>query len=412
MYKSAAAQSSLEISSRNFLLVPSIRSKRERKKERIPETHSRYCYSTDLIHSSGSKLLILPQSINMPRQGFLFEPISEDEEVEQGDFRYVTPSEADGLIPTASERPQCSIYHTFPMPNIVEVASQASTLAPQPRYGDPFEDNNIIFPRSYASLPPLDEYSPPSSPPASPSSTSSFYTAPTSSSASIHDHRSPIEFIKEQTQKRLQQTDLSNNFFIKWGIVTTNMYGGVIPSDSEYSVPPFALPSYDGQVRLRFIGKAFNMSLATLTGDIEKFLSRNLFIITCLVFKIVPNPNLIFDDDDGFCCGVDVDSPGGRKHNKALLCAIQQLEWTDPDIIEAANLSMTDEVGSLAVLSKAKESHTLPSVSRKMDEMVREDPQLMDLDVQKLHGKAVKQMRENRRHSLLRNVVMPEDVVV
>lgn len=345
----------------------------------------------------------------MPRQGLLFEPIPEDEEVELGGFRYITPSEADDTIATSSDRPRCSIYHNTPMSNITRVASQA--------YSDPFEDNNVMFPRPCASLPLLDDDSPHSSPPASPSSTSSFYTAPASpSTTTLHDHGSPqiqnpIGFIKERTQKRLQQTDLSNNFFIKWGIATTNMFGGVIPPDSKYSIPPFALPSYDGQVRLRFIAKAFNMSLATPAGDIEKFLSRNLFIISSLVFNIVPNPDLILGDDDGLCCGANVDSPGGIKHNEALLRAIQQLEWTDPDVIDAVNLSMTDKVGFLATLSKTKKLHTLPSVSRKMDEMVRENPRLMNLDDRKLHRKAVKQMRENRRHSLLRNVVKPEDVI-
>lgn len=294
------------------------------------------------------------------------------------------------------------------MPNIIEAASQASILAPQPRYGNPFEDNNSTYPSTH-------EHSPPSLPPPSPSSTASFYTAPSSPSPILpDDHSCPqiqnlLAYIRERTQKRLQQTDLSDNFFTKWAIVSTNMYGGVIPPDSKYSVPPFALPSYDGQVRLRFIGKALGLSLTGLTGDIEKFLCRNLFIITCLVFNIVPNPNLIFDDDDGFCCGVNVDRPGGKKHNKALLRAIQELEWTDPEVIDAVNLSMSEDIGFLATLCKAKVSHTLPSVSRKMDEMVREDPQLADSP--KLYKEAVKRMRENRPHSLLRNVVMPEDVV-
>lgn len=354
----------------------------------------------------------------MARQRSLLEPIPEDEELNPSrDFPYTTPNEIDLLIATALERSCCYVYHNTPTSNIIEVASQASIQAPQPRYGIPFEHDNISYPHHCTSLPSIDEFSPPSSPPSSPSSTSSFYTAPTYPSPTIlQDHSSPqiqnlLEFIKERTQKRLQQTDLSDNFFTKWAIVTTNMFGGVIPPDSNYSVPPFALPSYDGQVRLRFIGKALSLPLTTLARDIEKFLSRNLFIITCLVFNIVPNSDLIFKDDDGFYCGVNVDSPGVKKHNEALLCAIQQLEWTDPDVIEAVNLSMADEVGFLATLGKAKESHTLPHVSRKMDEMAEEDPQLMDLDFRKLHKKAVKQMRDNRRHSLLRNVVMPEDVV-
>ncbi|KAH8131785.1 hypothetical protein LI328DRAFT_160788 [Trichoderma asperelloides] len=322
----------------------------------------------------------------MSRQGPQLELIPEDEEVElRGGSHHTTPNELDLLITQALERPCCLSYLNTSMPNIVEAVSQP--------HGNPFEDNNSTYPSTH-------EHSPPSLPQPSPSSTASFYTAPSSPAPTLpQDHSCPqlqnlLAYIKERTQKRLQQTDLTDNFFTEWAIVTSNMYGGVTPPDSEYSVPPFALPSYDGQVRLRFISKALGLSLAGLTGDIEKFLSRNLFIITCLVFNIVPNPNMIFDDDDGFCCGVNVDRPG---------------EWTDPEVIDAVNLSMSKDIGFLATLCKTKVSHTLPSVSRKMDEMVREDPQLADSP--KLYKEAVKRMRENRPYSLLRNEVMPEDVV-
>ncbi|KAK1241441.1 hypothetical protein MKX08_001415 [Trichoderma sp. CBMAI-0020] len=344
----------------------------------------------------------------MPRQVSILGSIPEEEEVEQGGFPCINPTEIDLLMATALESPCYSGYYTPPTPNTIQAASQASILAPQPWYSNPVENVHIAYPHHYSSqyeyTPPyLQEVciqvTPPSPSPAS--STPSFHAAPSPTVLDDHNpHRAPnlLDFVKERTQTRLEKTGLSDNFFTKWAIVTENMYGGVIPPESKYSIPPFALPSYDGQTRLHFIGHSFGLSLAVPIGDIEKFLSRNLFIIMCLAFNIVPNPNLIFDDDDDNSrCGIFVSRPG---------------KWTNPSVIEAVRLSISDEVGALATLVKKRASHILPDVSQTIKEMVWEEPALEDLGSRKLHEMAVKQMRENRPYSLLRNVVRPEDVIV
>jgi hypothetical protein len=284
----------------------------------------------------------------------------------------------------------------------------------------------MTYPHHYSSLSSNYEYTPPylqdaylQAPSPSPSPASSFHTAPTSPSPTVlddhntHQTQNLLDFVKERTQTRLEETDLSDDFFTKWAIVETNMFGGVIPPEFKYSVPPYALPSYSGQVRLRFIAKALGFSMSATPWDLEKFLSRNLFIIMCLSFNIVPNPGLIFNDDsDNSRCGVNVNRPGGKQFNKTLLRAMQQLEWTHPHVIEAVRLSTTDEVGNLAFLCKTRVSHILPDVSQIMKDMVREEPALEDLGSRKLHEMAVQQMRENRPYSLLRTVARPEEVVV
>ncbi|KAM0446667.1 hypothetical protein ACHAO4_009339 [Trichoderma viride] len=362
------------------------------------------------------------------RQAFSLESIPEEEEC-------IIPTELDLLMTTTFDSHYFPVHHATPLPNTVQITSQASILAPQPQYGNPAQVGNVAYPHHYSSLSSRYEYTPPylqtpspytppylPLPPPSPwltSPPSPFHTAPTSPSPTVLDDYNPhqtqnlLDFVKGRTQTRLEETNLSDNFFTKWAIVTTNMFGGVIPPESKYTVPPFALPSYDGQVRLRFIGHALGISLAAPAGDIEKFLSRNLFIIMCLAFNIVPNPDLIFDDDeDNSRCGIYVNRPGGKQYNKALLRAIQQLEWTDPVVIEAVKLSIPDEVGALATLCKKRASRILPDVCQTMKKMVWEEPALEHLGSRKLHEMAVQQMRENRPYSLLRNVVKPEDVIV
>lgn len=336
----------------------------------------------------------------MPRQAFTpLEAIPEEED------------EFDLLMTTVLESARCFGYHAAPPPNIIQVTSRARVLAPQPRYGNPVENTHMTYPHHYSPLSSNYEYTPPylqdaylQAPSPSPSPASSFHTAPTSPSPTVPDDHNPHQtqslpdFVKDRTQARLEETDLSDDFFNKWAIVETNMFGGVIPPEFKYSVPPYALPSYSGQVRLRFIAKALGFSMSATPWDLEKFLSRNLFIIMCLSFNTVPNPGLIFNDDsDNSRCGVNVNRPGGKQFNKTLLRAMQQLEWTHPHVIEAVRLSTTDEVGNLAFLCKTRVSHILPDISQIMKDMVREEPALEDLGSRKLHEMAVQQMRENLR---------------
>lgn len=289
----------------------------------------------------------------MPKQRFTLESIPEEED------------EFDLLMTDVFESPNCFGYHGSLPPHTTQVTSHASVLAPQPWYGNPAENAHIAYPHHYSSLSSKYEYTPPylqeaysqahSQSPSPASSASSFHTAPTTPS---------------------------------------------------HSVP-------DDQVRLRFIARALGFPMSSTAKDLEKFLSRNLVVITCLSFNIVPNPDLIFNDDsDNSRCGLNINRPSGKQFNKALLRAIQQQEWTHPDVKEAVRLSMTDEVGALAILVKKRASHILPDVSYKMKEMVWEEPALEDLGSRKLHEMAVQQMRENRPYSLLRNVVRPEDVVL
>jgi hypothetical protein len=355
----------------------------------------------------------------MVRRIFSLESIPENEEVEFEGFSCITPTGLDVLTNTALENPYYSDHHTTLTPNAMQIPSQASVPS-QPLYNNTIEGANIPYPHHYSSLSSSYNYTPPylqvSSP--SPSPPSSFHAAPTLPYSTVLDDHTPhqtqdlLDAIKKRTQARLNETDLSDNFFTKWAIVSTNMYGGVIPPDAKFSIPPFALPSYDGHIRLRFIARCLGFSFANTPLELEKFLIRNLVIITCLVYNIVPNPTLIFDDDDNFRCGVRVSRPGGKRFNEALLTAIQQLEWTDPDVVEAVRLSMTDEVGALATLCKSKEEHILPDVLQKMDDMVWEEPALENLSSRKLHDMAVERLRENRPHSLLRNVVRLEDIIV
>ncbi|PNP46675.1 hypothetical protein TGAMA5MH_01625 [Trichoderma gamsii] len=348
----------------------------------------------------------------MPRQALTpLETIPEEED------------EFDLSMTIILESPCCSGYQATPPPTI-QVTSHASVLAPQPRYGNTIGNTHLAFPHHYSSLPSRYQYTPPYlqeaylQVPSPASSTSSLHTAPTYPSPTVLNDNNPhqtqtlLDFVKERTQTRLEETGLADDFFTKWAIVETNMFGGVIPPESKYTVPPYALPSYSGQVRLRFIARALGFSMSATPSDLEKFLSRNLFIIMCLSFNIVPNPDLIFNDDsDNSRCGININRPGGKQFNKTLLRAMQQLEWTHPDVIEAVRLSTTDEVGALAFLCKKKVSHILPDVSQTMKDMIWKEPALEDLGSRKLQEMAVQQMRENRPYSLLRHVVGPEEVV-
>ncbi|KAL7900110.1 hypothetical protein HDV64DRAFT_276852 [Trichoderma sp. TUCIM 5745] len=298
----------------------------------------------------------------MPGQRFTLESIPEEED----DF--------DFLMTDSVETSCCFGRHATLPPNIAQVTSHPAVLAPQPQYGNPVEDTRLAYPHHYSSLSSKYEYTP------SYLQAHSQSPSPDSSTAlddgKPHQTQNLLDFIKERTQTRLDQTetDLSDT------IVETNMSGGVIPPESKYSVPPHALPSYDGQVGLHFIAKSLGFSMSSTARDLENFLSRNLVVIACLAFNIVPNPDLIFhDDSDNSHRGLTMDRPGGKQFNKPLLRAIQQQEWTHPHVKEA---------------------------------MVWEEPALEDLGSHQLREMAVQQMRENRPYSLLRHVVRPGDVVL
>ncbi|KAL7925143.1 hypothetical protein ACQKWADRAFT_285168 [Trichoderma austrokoningii] len=313
----------------------------------------------------------------MPR----LEPIPEDEQAELESFPCLTRTEIDLVMARVLDSPCCPIYHNTPRSSYIQRVSQAAILSPQPRHGFPVQSDGISYPRHYSFLSTKNEYRP------------SYLSWP------------PVEFIKERTKARV------DNVFAEWAIATTNMFGGVIPPASKYSVPPYALPSYDGQVRLRFIAECFSLPLSGIPADLEKLLSRNLFIVTCLVFNLVPNLNVIYKADDGVRYGLNVSRPDGKDYNETLLRAIQELEWTDPHLSGVVKLSMTDGVEALVSLFKRRAPRVMPHVSRMMDQMVCDEPELERLNPHKLHKMAVQQMRKDRPHSLLRNVVTPVDVV-
>ncbi|KAM0258387.1 hypothetical protein ACHAQJ_003862 [Trichoderma viride] len=279
--------------------------------------------------------------------------------------------------------------------NSNETALQANMVEPQHVHDDAFQDDNPWYQRPYTSMP----YSPPPSPPSSlpPPYHSNFSRIP-----------SPSTALQETIQRRnecllrLQRGDQPDPFG-EWANLASGTYGGTIPPEFYLSSAPFALHSLRGRARLRFIRNAFCMSTDTSVFDIQGFLGRNPFIINYLSSNVVPNPDLVLDNVDGWY-SVGVEDYDSRMYNWDLLHAIKELAWTDVALNQAVRLSKTDKA-ALSTMRKLKQVYIMTDVYQKM---LEKDPQLTEM--KRLHKKIVAGMRRNRPNSLLRNAAMPEDV--
>ncbi|KAL7786201.1 hypothetical protein V8C37DRAFT_392864 [Trichoderma ceciliae] len=186
------------------------------------------------------------------------------------------------------------------------------------------------------------------------------------------------------------------------------MYGGTLPPEFYLSSAPFSLHSLRGRVRLRFICNAFSMPLDTSIAQIQGFLSRNPSIISYLTFNDVPNPDLLFRGDSQGC-ELKIEGRGCRKYNRRLLRAIGQLDWVDETVRWVVELSGTGSLAdreTLSTLHKERQNKILPNVYSKMLEQ-----STRPRSVKRWEKSVVARMRKDRPNSLLRNAVMPEDVV-
>lgn len=269
-------------------------------------------------------------------------------------------------------------------------------------YNDPIEDDlTHLYQRHHITAPPL-PYSFPSPP--TPTHTHTLTSSPLT----------PTLTLQERLQKRaacltrLQRGSIPDPFG-EWAGLAAGLYGDTLPPEFYLSSAPFALHSLRGRARLRFIRDGLSMAPDAGVVHIERFLSRNPSIIRYLVFNVVPNPYSVFREKS-HNYGICVESRHGRRYNRRLLRAIKQLDWGDGTLREVVELARTGAAADRAALTtfrKARQREALmPCVYRRMLEL-EEQPRSM----KRWKKKAVAEMRWERPCSLLREAVMPEDVV-
>ncbi|KAH6608632.1 hypothetical protein Trco_001978 [Trichoderma cornu-damae] len=204
------------------------------------------------------------------------------------------------------------------------------------------------------------------------------------------------------------QRGITHDPFGGWADLSSVGYGDILLPESYLSSAPFALHSLRGHVRLRFIRHAFNMPADASVFDIQGFLSRNPSVVGHLALNTVPSPDLVsrWSSPD---CEINVTDRRGRKYNRRLLRAVRQLDWVDDTVnwvVQLSRMASASDRAALSALRKTRRNKILPGLDKKTTE-----PSTRTRKAKRWKRTAVVRMRRDRPNSLLRNVVVPEDVV-
>ncbi|KAL6873099.1 hypothetical protein J3F83DRAFT_601199 [Trichoderma novae-zelandiae] len=197
--------------------------------------------------------------------------------------------------------------------------------------------------------------------------------------------------------------------FHEFRALSSGLFGAILPPDFYLASAPFPPRSVRGAVRLRFIRAALSMPPSAPLARVEGFIGRNPSVVSHLCFNIQPYSDLVFEPHHHPDHQIYVAGPAALEWNDRLLRAIKELAWGDERADWVVNLARTEDAGGLGGLCKTKGKRVLPSVRERM--LLVEDRGERPVQDEQWHKQAVKQMRRERPISLLRNVVLPHEVV-
>ncbi|KAL6886511.1 hypothetical protein HDV57DRAFT_515629 [Trichoderma longibrachiatum] len=227
-------------------------------------------------------------------------------------------------------------------------------------------------------------------------------------------HQSPHEIARKRTHfflhLRAFYQGLLPDPFHEYRVISTSLLGATLPPDIYLTSAPFPPTFTRGAIRLHHIRALLSMPPSAPLSQIEGFIGRNPSVVSHLCFNIQPFSDVVFSPRHHSGHQIYVAGADALECNERLLRALKEIAWGDESSADwVVGLARREDARMLSALCKKKGKIILPSV---LERMLRvEERGERPAQDEQWHRQAVTELRRERPNTLLRNAVLPHDVV-